>query len=96
MLAPALLRRSLFSPVKNNHANKGKNKENPSRLYSLLGFELLTPIASASPEVSRVHAVPILSLLDKICFQVFAFLLMDVLIQRACQIILCLNDIELG
>jgi len=96
MLAPALLRRSPFSPVKNNHANKGKTKENSSRLHSLLAFESLSPIASAFPEVCRVHAVPMLSLLGKICFQVFAFLPMDVLIQSTCQIVLCLNDIEVG
>ena len=80
----------------NNHATKGNNNENSSRLHSLLAFESLSPIASASPELCRVHAVPMLSLLDKIFFRVFAFLPMDVLIQRACQIVLCLNDIEVG
>jgi len=57
MLAPALLRRSPFSPVKNNHANKEKNKENSSRLRSLLAYESFSPIASASPEVCRMITV---------------------------------------
>jgi len=96
MLAPALLRRSPFSPVKNNHANKGKNKENSSRLHSLHAFESFSPIASASPEVYRGHAVPMLSSLDKICFRVSAFLPMDVLIHHVCQIVLCLNDNGVG
>ena len=84
MLAPALLRTSPFSPVQNNHANKEKNKENSSRLHSPVAFESLSPIASASLEVCLVYTVPMLSLLDKICFRVFAFLPMDVLIQRTC------------
>ena len=99
MLAPALLRRSPFSPVKNNHANKGKNKENSSRLHSLLAYESFSPIASTFPEVCRtifIYAAPMLSLLDSICFQVFAFLPIDVFIQCAYHIVLCLNDNGIG
>ena len=76
-----------------------RTKKNSARLSSLLAFESFSPIASASPEVCRtitVHTLPMLSLLDNICFRVFAFLPMDVLIQRACQIVLCLNDIGVG
>jgi len=53
MLAPTLLRRSPFSPVKNNHANKGKNKENSSRLHSVLASSSSSPIRGEYPEVCR-------------------------------------------